>query len=163
MFYFSKMIRSVAFSFESYVNAMFVLKWCFIITDIFMIKKHNCILWKHVIQTNLPWICKIRIFAIVIKSILYGLCHIPYSLDYSPGLIRVLTRIQSRKFELLFNKKWQKLEYNPIQKMKKINSVPDCNPDLTVYLTIPWQAAFVTICTTSTIYFRREILSSNHY
>ena len=64
----------------------------------------------------------------------FCLMHIPYSLDYSPGLIRVLTRIQSRKLEHLFNKKWQKLEYNPAQKMKKINSVPDCNPDLTVYL-----------------------------
>ena len=51
--------------------------------------------------------------------------QLPYSLDYSPGLIRVLTRKQSRKFELLFNKKWQKLEYNAAQKMKKINSVPD--------------------------------------
>ena len=46
--------------------------------------------------------------------------YIPYSLDNSPGLIRVLTRIQSRKLELLFNKKWQKLEYDPAQKIKKI-------------------------------------------
>ena len=58
---------------------------------------------------------------------------LPYSLYYSPDSIRVLSRIQSRKLKLLFSKKWQKLEYNPAQKIQKINRVPDCNTDFTVY------------------------------
>ena len=64
----------------------------------------------------------------VLINVLYGLSAFKYRIVW----ITVLTRIQSRKLELLFNKKWQKLEYNPAQKMKKINSIPDCNPDLTV-------------------------------
>ena len=36
--------------------------------------------------------------------------------------------------KLLFSKKWQKLEYNPAQKIQKINRVPDCNTDFTVVM-----------------------------
>ena len=57
---------------------------------------------------------------------------LPYSLYYSPDSIRVLSRIQSRKLNLLFSKKWQKLKYNPAQKSKK-NRVLGCNIDFTVF------------------------------
>ena len=36
--------------------------------------------------------------------------------------------------KLLFNKKWQKFEYNPAQKIQKLNRVPDCNTDFTVVI-----------------------------
>ena len=75
--------------------------------------------------------------------------QVPYSLYYSPDSIRVLSRIQSRKLKLLINKKF---EYNPNQKIQKINRVPDCNTDLKVFGVVP-----------KTWFFRNiVILKQNH-